>query len=208
LVLFTSQGAILVGAVLNKIHKISETMFTRPNPLIFRGAAYVLALCVLGTDELLGGTWIAFLAGLLLVGAATLVLPMRVPKNNFQKTILAVLQSFRFSPWGFRLGCAVLAIVAASVLNEQIGGSVLGRGFNIYLIPIFLVSFFFGLPFAILTWLLSLLTAYFCLIPPKYSLEIGALKDFADLMIFFYVGLITAAIPTLIRAASAADEGR
>ena len=102
--------------------------------------------------------------------------------------------------------CAVLAIVAASALDEQVGGSILGRGFNIYLIPIFLASFFFGLPLAILTWLLSFLTAYFCLIPPRYSFEIGGLKDFGDLMIFFYVGLITVAIPTLIRASSVVEE--
>ena len=194
-----------VGPILGKIDKIRETMFTRPNPVIFRGAAYVLALSVLGTDELLGATWFAFLAGLLLVGAATLILPPGGPKNQLNRKILAVLQSLRLTPWGIRFGYAVLAIVLASVLNEQIGPSVLGRGFNIYLIPIFLVSFFFGLPLAILTWLLSLLTAYFCLIAPKYSFEIRELKDFGDLMIFFHLGLNTAAIPNLIRAASGAD---
>ena len=181
-------------------------MFTRPNPLLFRGAAYVLALGVVGTDKLLGGSWLAFLAALLLVGATSLTLPMRATKNSFHKKSLAALQTIRFSPWWLRLACAVLAIVAASALDQQIGGSMLGRGFNIYLISVFLVSFFFGLPLAILTWLLSFLTAYFCLIPPRYSFEIGTLKDFGDLMIFFYLGLITAAVPTLIRASAVVDE--
>jgi K+-sensing histidine kinase KdpD len=190
---------------LNKINKISETMSARPNPLMFRGAAYILALCVVGTDKLLGGSWFAFLVALLLVGATSFILPMGAPKNDRRKKILAAMQTLRFSSWRFRLGCAILAIVGASALNEQFGGSILGRGFNIYLIPIFLVSLFFGLPLALLTWLLSFVTAYFLLIPPRYSFEIGSLKDFQDLMMFFYLGLITVAVPALIRASAVVD---
>ena len=181
-------------------------MFTRPRPLIFRGAAYILALSVVGMDNSLGGSWFAFPVALLIVGAASLTLPLKAPKNKFHQQLLAALQKFRLSPWVFRFACAVLAIVGASALN-QIGGSIVGRGFNIYLVPIFLVSFFFGLPLAILTWLLSFLMAYFFVIPPKYSFEIGTLKDFGDLVLFFYLGLITAAIPTLIRASAVLDEG-
>jgi K+-sensing histidine kinase KdpD len=84
----------------------------------------------------------------------------------------------------------------------------LGREFNIFLVPIFLSSLLFGLPLGILTWLLSFVTAYYCLIPPKYSFGIYSPKDLANLIGYFYLGLITLAIPVLIRASSAADAKR
>ena len=190
----------------DSIDKITDTIFLRPKPLIFRGAACVLALCVATTDRFLGGSWFAVLLALLLVGVTTFVLPASAPKTVLRKEILALLRWLRISRWGFQLSFAILMISAAVFLDIQLGGITLGPEFNIYLIPVFLASLFFGVPLALLTWLLCFLAVYFCLIPPRYSFEILSLGDFRDLMTFFYLGLMTAAVPTLIRASSVADD--
>src|SRR6266436_5958601 len=191
--------------MLPKTQDIRETLFARADPVVFRIAAYVAAIGVAGSDMLLAGTWWTILAVTGLVAAACFIFPARAPQNEFRKKILAALRLVRFSSVWMRLGCAVFLILIVSVLDYYVRFE-LGREFNIFLLPIFLVSLLFGLPLAILTWLLSFIVVYFSVIPPRYSFEISELKEFAELFGFFYLGLMTLTVPVLIRASAAADE--
>ncbi len=191
--------------MLPKTQDIRETLFARADPVVFRIAAYVAAIGVAGSDMLLAGAWWTILAVTGLVAAACFIFPARAPQNEFRKKILAALRLVRFSSVWMRLGCAVFLILIVSVLDYYVRFE-LGREFNIFLLPIFLVSLLFGLPLAILTWLLSFIVVYFSVIPPRYSFEISELKEFAELFGFFYLGLMTLTVPVLIRASAAVDE--
>lgn len=191
----------------SKIEKIRETMFSRPDPVIFRGLAYIAAIGIVGTDHLLGGAWWTILAAIALVAATSFILPVKRPKNRIRNGILETLHTIRYSSWWTRLACATLMVVGVSALGHYVGGFRLGREFNIYLIPIFLTSFMFGFPLAILIWLFSFVAVYYYVIPPDDSFALNSVKDFADLIGFFYLGLITLAIPVLIRASAVSDEG-
>jgi K+-sensing histidine kinase KdpD len=191
--------------MLPKNKNIRETLFTRTDPVVFRIAAYIVAIGVAGSDMLLEGASWAILAAAGLVAAACFIFPARAPEDEFRKKILATLRFVRFSSVWMRLGCAIFLILIVSVLDYY-GRFELGREFNIFLLPIFLASLLFGLPLAILTWLLSFIVVYFIVIPPRYSFEISELKEFAELVGFFYLGLMILTVPVLIRASAAVDE--
>jgi K+-sensing histidine kinase KdpD len=191
--------------MLPKTQDLRETLFARADPVVFRIAAYIAAIGVAGSDMLLAGAWWAILAVTGLVAAACFIFPARAPQDEFRKKILAALRIVRFSCVWMRLGCAIFLILIVSVLDYYVRFE-LGREFNIFLLPIFLVSLLFGLPLAILTWLLSFIVVYFNVIPPRYSFEITELKEFAELFGFFYLGLMTLTVPVLIRASAAVDE--
>jgi K+-sensing histidine kinase KdpD len=185
----------------SKIKKIRDSMDSRPDPLMFRGMAYVAAVGVVGTDLLLGARLWSVLGATLLIATASFIFPIRTPNDNFRKKTLVTLRAIRQSSWWVRFAVMALMTIGVSVFDSYLDLK-LGRHFNMFLIPIFLVSLLFGLPLAILSWLLSVLAVYYCVIPPKNSFELGSLKDFADLFGFFYLGLVTLAIPTLIRSSS------
>jgi hypothetical protein len=189
----------------SKTEKIRDTMFSHANPVIFRSAAYLAAIGVVGTDNLLGGGRWAILVAISLVAATNFILPVAPPEDNLRNGILTALHMIRCRPWRTRLACAILMVVGVSALDYYVGGSILGREFNLYLIPIFLTSLLFGFPLAILTWLFSFLTVCYLAILSRISFF--SLEDFADLVGFFYLGLIALAIPVLIRSSSVADEG-
>lgn len=191
-----------------KIDKIRDTMYARSNPVIFRGASYVAAISVAGANYSLGGSWWKVPAAILLVATLSFVLPASVPKDRFRRGISAALDRILFWPWWVRFVCAILMVAGVVAFDYLAGELPLGRAFNLYLLPIFCCSMLFGFPLAILIWLLSIIVVYFFVIPPEYSFELGSLKDFSDLMAFFYLGLITLAIPVLIRASAAAREQR
>ena len=185
---------------------IRDTMFARPDPAVFRGLAYILAAAVGLVDLALGGTWLGLLAGVGRVAVASLLLPTSIPKDDaLGRLSIAIYNSLYWPVWA-RLGCVSLAVAGIATLDFSFDGLALGREFNLFLIPVFLSSLLFGMPLAIVTWLLSFITAYFCLIPPRYSFELGSPKDFTELVGYFYLGLITLAIPVLIRASSGAAQ--
>ena len=174
-------GSLPAGRMPTKNNKIRETMFARADPVIFRGVAFALAVGVAGSDMLMAGAWWAILAAGAPVVAACFLFPATAPKDDFRKNALMALDAIRSSPVGLRVAFVIILILACSVLDFY-GRFELGRQFNIFLIPIFLASLLFGLPLAILTWLLAFLAVYFCVIPPKYSLVIAQPKEFAELI--------------------------
>jgi K+-sensing histidine kinase KdpD len=164
-----------------------------------------IAMGAVAVDVGLGGAWWPVLAAAMLVVVTCFVLPAREPDDGFRNGVLAMLRSIRWSPFWIRLCSAVLMVLAVSVL-DYLGGFTLGREFNIFLVPIYLAALLLGLPVGLLTWLISLVTVEYCALPPRYSFAIVSLKDFAELITFFYLGLMTIACAHLIRASSTIDE--
>jgi len=191
-----------------QIEELLVRMRERPDPRIFRSIAYVTAFGIVGTDKLLGGTWWAIPATAILLLVASFIFPARPPKDRLRKKILVMLHAARDSSFRIRFACTVLMVVGVSALDHYLVGIDIGREFNLYLIPIFVASQLFGLPLAILTWLLSLLAVYYCVIPPRYSLEIGSVKDLETLIEFFYLGLLALAVGMLMVATSISPRER
>ena len=185
---------------------IRDTMFERPDPVMFRSAAVILTAVVAGTNLWLGGSWRGFLVAILLVAVSCFILPANDPIDSARRGISVGIYRVKSWPGWVRICCAMIMVAGIAVLDFMAHGLELGREFNLFLLPIFLSSLLFGLPVAILTWFISFLTTYFCLIPPKYSFEISSLKDFAGLLGYVYLGLATLAIPALIRASSSAAQ--
>jgi K+-sensing histidine kinase KdpD len=145
-------------------------------------------------------------AAIILVALTTFIFPAAAPKGKLHQGIIAMLGRIQ-PPWWMGGTCAALMVAGISALDYFAGGLRVGGEFNLHLIPIFLASLLFGLPVGIVTWLFSFLAVYFSVISPRDSFAIGSLKDFADMISFFYLGLIILAIPVLIRASSVAGKG-
>jgi hypothetical protein len=188
-----------------KIEEIRDTMYRRLDPTVARSIAYFVTAIVVIVDKYLGGSWWAAGIALVLVTAACWAFPIERPGGSFRIGVLRLLRAIRRWSVGSRIAWVVFGIAAVSARDFYVGGLELGKGYNLYLLVIFLSSLLFGLPLAVLTWLLSFLAAYYCLLPPRYSFDISTLKDFADLMGYFYLGLLVIAVPVLIRASSTAD---
>jgi len=86
------------------------------------------------------------------------------------------------------------------------GGLRLGRGLNFFLLPILCSSLLFGLRTGLIAWPFSVVLAYYCIIPPHYSLRIDSMASFADLIIFIYESLLAAVIGVIIYESSAVSK--
>ena len=181
-------------------------MLSRPDPLIFRSAAFAMAVAVVGVDKVLGNTFLASLATITAVIVGSFIFPARSPRNKLRRVIHERLIRIGWERWYKRLVLATGMMVGAAVLNNYVAGDLLGQEYSLFLIVVFLASLLLGMQIAIVVWLLSFLWVYYSVVPPKNSFEIGSVKDFADLIGYFYLGLIMLAIAVLIRVSSAPEE--
>ncbi|SDJ64756.1 MULTISPECIES: DUF4118 domain-containing protein [Bradyrhizobium] len=181
-------------------------MFSAPDPLIFRSLAYILAAAVVGSEKILGGTALALFATIISVMVGGYLFPANRPRNNLRKAIYGRLSRISSIRWRRRLVWAILMIAGVAFLNGYVGGDSLGLEYSFFLIAIFIASLLFGMPIAIAAWLLSFLLVYYFVVPPKSSFEIGSIKEFADLIGYFYLGLAMLAIAVLFRASSSPEK--
>jgi K+-sensing histidine kinase KdpD len=188
------------------IKKILQTLDASPDPIKFRMAAQLIAFAIPCTDKYLGGTWWSLLVALIMIGIVSFVYPIDPPRDRIRRLALARLNRIR--EWSFfgRLTWALLGVGAATVLAAHVSDPQIGKEFDIFLIPMFLVSFLFGLQISIVTWVVSAFAFYYFVIPPKDSFWIYSLSDFANLLGYFYLGLVTLAIPELLRVFSFASR--
>jgi K+-sensing histidine kinase KdpD len=171
--------------------------------------AYAGALIVLSTTKLLGGSWIGFVAGLIIVHFTYKLLRGNFSTNRFTRACLAILRSAQNWPRPIRFACGFLLVVADVALDIHLNGFSLGRGFNIYLVPIFFSSLLFGSEVTVATWVFSLLAVFYFDIPPRYSLSIAGVKEIVDLLIFIILAGIIFVVPKLlIASATLANEKR
>jgi len=187
------------------VEHLLQTMRTRPDRRTFRVAALGLALIVLCTDKVLGGSWWAFLVAGALIAAMNILVPVERPARPARQKILTCLLAIRGSPLIYRTSVALFLIITVTVLTSRFS-EIMGRQFNLSLLPILLCSFFFGLRVSILAWLASFLAVYFLVIPPVGSFAIDSASNFVGLIVYFYLGLAALGIPVLIWTTSCAAE--
>jgi hypothetical protein len=186
-----------------KNHLLLDSTLRRLDPLVFRSVACVMAAAVSGTEVILGGAYLAPLGTMTAVIVGSFLFPARSPRNTVYLGIYEGLMWIGVTRWFMRLAFATILLAGGTVLNSYFGGDLLGQEYSLFLIVVFVAALLCGLQVAIIVWLISLLLVYYYVVPPKNSFEINSIKDFADLIGYFYLGLAMIAIAVLIRASSA-----
>lgn len=164
--------------------------------------AYIAALIVLSTTKFFGGSWFGFGIGLALVHLTYKLLRGDFSTVGFIRQCMAKLRSIQSLPRPIRFALGLLLVAGDVALDIHSNGFSLGRGFNIYLVPIFFSSLLFGSEITIATWAFSLLAIFYIDVPPRYSFSVGGVKEIIDLLIFFILAGIVFVIPKLLIASA------
>jgi hypothetical protein len=183
------------------VEKVLLTLSSGPDRRTFRVASLLLAVAIWSTDKLLGGSWRSFLVATLLLTLMSFFLPVELPQNPIRLKILWALKSFRRTAFGYQFVIGLIASSVTTIYAVNVSGDI-GRQFNVGLLSVVLCAFFFELRVSILTWVANAILVHFYVIRPSYSFYISTSTDFAQLILYWYLGLGALAIPTLIRATS------
>ena len=178
------------------------TMTTRSDPTVFRFiAAFLTAFSAL-LDMYLGGSWVAACLAAILFGFMCFLSPSTSPRTRFQSSIAEKFYSVRRTSLLIQGSAGALLIVFIAILAPHISYYGLGREYNFYLLPICIAAFLFDFRIAVLVWFASGLACYYCAIPPRYSFGLASLKEWAEVLGFFYLGLAILTVPIMIRASA------
>lgn len=188
--------------------RMSMAKYVDDFDLILRPLAYACMLLVVGVTKVLGGSWVAFALGIMVVGAASLLLPTDKPQDSYRIIALTWLRTIRSWRWPYRVACSVVLAGCVTAVDAHVGGANLGRGFNVSLIPVFFSSLFFGASVTFVTSVLVLLAVDYFVIPPQNSFAIVSFQDAADLLIFVILTWVVSMAPQMLYKSSILDEGR
>lgn len=160
--------------------------------------AYAGAILVLIITKLFGGSWLGFAIGLFLVQLTYWLFRGNL-SASFARHMIA-LRRIRAWPLPVRQMLAICLIGAAVATDVYLGGFRLGRAFNVYLLPLFVTSAFLGRGVALTVWLGCLSALYYLDLPPRFSFELEALENVAELLVFTVLCGIVYAVPKLLEA--------
>lgn len=165
-----------------------------------RTFAYVGSLLVLSIDKMLGGSWLGFAIGAMLVQFTYWLLNDNL-SHGIAKRITAIRQARRW-PIAIRMALAALIVGTDIAIDVMWGGHSLGRTFNLYLLPIFLTSLFLGGRVALTVALFCFVAVYYLDIPPRYSFALTSIEGAAHLVVFVILAAIVLAVPKLLFGAA------
>jgi K+-sensing histidine kinase KdpD len=169
---------------------------------VLRTWSYFAALFVLGATKLLGGSWVGFVIGIVIVHFTYRLLRGDFSKISFVKQWLAAIRLIHSWSLPVRFICVILLVGGNVAADVYFGGFNLGREFNLYLTPIFFSSLFFGGGITVWTWLFCLLAVYYFDIPPRYSFAIDSVQGILHLVVFIILCGIVFVIPKLLLASA------
>jgi K+-sensing histidine kinase KdpD len=150
----------------------------------------------------MGGSWLGFMVGFIIVHFTFQLLRSGFSKNSFVNQWLTKIRPIHSLPLPVRFVCVVLLVGVDVAIDIYSGGFNLGREFNLYLIPIFSSSLLFGAGITVWAWLFCLLAVYYLDIPPRYSFAIASVQDILHLLVFFILCGIVFVIPKLLFASA------
>lgn len=176
--------------------------------LVLRPLAHACMLCVLGITKYLGGSWISFALGVLIVGTTGLLLPTDKPHHSHLKIGLRFLREIRAWAWPYRLACCVVLVGSVAMIDAYVAGANLGRQFNVNLIPVFLSSLFLGPSVTFVTYVLIALVVDYFVIFPRGSFEIGTVRDAGYLLMFIVLAWLVIMTPQMLYKASILNKAR
>jgi K+-sensing histidine kinase KdpD len=179
-----------------------QRAFESLNPSSFRAVAFFSSLMILGINKLIGGSWRGLLINGLAICVVTFLLPARRPQNLLRLKILAAFRAAHRTARPVKIICFVSTAGVVVALQYLAGGFPAGRGFNLFLVPIFVSSLLFGLRTALAAWPFAVLLAYYCIVPPYFSFRLEDPLHFADLIIFSYECLMAAVIAVIFYESS------
>ncbi|MCG2633020.1 DUF535 family protein [Bradyrhizobium sp. WYCCWR 13023] len=165
-----------------------------------RTLAYAGSLLVLSIDKILGGSWLGFAIGAMLVQFTYWLLNDNISRGTANR-IMAIRQ-VRGWPTAIRALLAALIVGADIAIDVIWGGHSLGRTFNLYLLPMFLTSLFLGGRVALTVSLFCFLAVYYLDIPPRYSFALTSIESAAHLVVFIILAAIVLVVPKLLFAAA------
>src|SRR5262249_34787344 len=172
----------------------------------------IATVAVAAINTIFGGTWQAVGVAGVFVYLLIALLPDKAPLNPLQRMTVKTFRALRSLPQLARFAAAIFFVGAIVIFSYSEPTFNLGRNFNLFLLPILFASLFFGSRIGALALIASILTAFYCVIPPQFSFVLNSRRDFAYVIVFAYLGAIAWAIPILIFessvAAGAGDGGQ
>jgi uncharacterized protein VirK/YbjX len=163
---------------------------------VLRALAYTGAILVLTVTKLFGGSWSGFAIGLCFVQLTYWLFRGNL-SPSFARHMVA-LRRVRDWPLPVRQMLAACLIGTAVAIDVYLGGFRLGRAFNVYLLPLFVTSVFLGRGVALTVWLGCLSALYYLDLPPRFSFELEAIENLAELLVFTVLAGIVYAVPKLL----------
>jgi len=185
-----------------KPEKLLGTMTSQSDPIVFRLVAAFLTAGSALLDIYLGGSWASVGVAAVLFGLMCFLSPSSMPRRLFHSLIAEKFSSVRRTSLPIQWTAGAASILLVAVLEPHVGPYGLGRQYNLYLLPICIAAFLFDFRIAVLVWFASVLTCYYCAIPPRYSFGLASMKELAEVLGFFYLGLAILTVPIMIRASA------
>lgn len=184
-------------AMATDIKPVLETTFSPVGAWLLRTIALFATMTAAAVEKSRGSSWWTVLLVLLIVAAIAVILPFKAPVNNLQRKALSALRTSRLAPRLVRVASITLLIGGATIAGLYIREIGMGRGFNVFFLPIFLTALLFGLRAGALAIFLSLPPlCYINLFGHNPAFHI--LDVFPEIIIFTYLGAVIAMIPILL----------